>query len=62
MKRISDHHKKCEAAMEVRAGTKRTVWMTPQLDQGRVFYVCADANCPAKLIVLNLSRVKLPSL
>jgi hypothetical protein len=60
MKRIGEHKDGCEALGEVRAHRKKTVWMTPELVEAKVRYVCADASCRATLRVIDLDCIKLP--
>ena len=61
MKRLGKHKKKCDAVRDVRQGHRETVWMTPQLEDEKVFYVCADPYCRARLLILDLRTVELPT-
>lgn len=56
------HDKNCAAAAAVRHRKRKTVWMTPELVDNKLVFVCADAGCRAKLQVINLDAVKLPRL
>ena len=61
MKRLGKHKKNCGAVRDVRHKHLKTVWMTPQLEGEKIFYVCADPFCRARLLVLDLSTVVLPA-
>ena len=60
--RIGQHIGNCAASAAVRAGKRKTVWMTPQLMNEKLTFVCADAGCQAKLFVLNVRSLRLPKL
>jgi hypothetical protein len=62
MQRLGKHIKGCRACREVQHRRKRTVWMTPQLEAEKVFFVCADPCCKARLQIVNLATLSLPSL
>lgn len=59
-KRIGRHIADCAASAAVRARKQKTVWMTPQLMDDKLTFVCADAGCAAKLSVLNVLSLRLP--
>ena len=61
MRRLNSHHAFCAACAIVRKGKKATVWMTPQFADEKLFYVCGDPNCEARLVVLNVQSLRLPS-
>ena len=60
MKKIGKHSENCSASSAVLAGKRKTVWMTPELVDGKVIFVCADANCEAKLQVIDIGSIRLP--
>ena len=60
MKKVGKHRKDCQACEAVHAGKKATVWMTPELVENKLLFVCADAGCQAKLSVLNVQSLRLP--
>jgi hypothetical protein len=57
---IGEHKTGCTASAAVRAGKRKNVWMTPELVDHRLIFVCADAGCQAKLVVLNVLSLRLP--
>jgi len=57
---VSPHRENCAACAVVQSGEKVTVWMTPQLEDEQVFYVCADPDCGAKLAILDVASIRLP--
>jgi hypothetical protein len=62
VKRIGKHRKDCSALAEVRSGKKKMAWMTPQFVDEKLFYVCTDPNCEARLVVLDVRSISLPKL
>ncbi len=61
MKRSGKHKKNCGAVRDVHRTQRITVWTTPQLEDEQVFYVCADPDCQARLLVLDLNTIELPA-
>lgn len=59
-RRIGEHKPDCTASAAVRAGKKKSVWMTPELTDHKLTFVCADASCAAKLSILNVLSLRLP--
>ena len=59
MKRLGNHRKSCTAQAMVQAHQRKTVWMAPELTGEKLIYVCADPDCRARLLVLNMRSLRL---